>query len=106
METECWLEVNEVTQNIYQSGMVTVPDMCNGYVAVNKGNTTVQVNQFTLNPPLVAGTSGESVGLQCNRKEIYSGNKGAIQVNVGAGSQPWLSIKWKFYVQSQTKPVN
>ena len=96
---ECFLEYNEIVQNYYQSEMVVVPEMCNGYLAVNKGNTTIWINNFPLLPPLGAGLSGESTGLIGNRGEIYKGNNRQLQVMVGPGTQPWVVIVWKYYIK-------
>lgn len=88
-------------QDIYGSQTVDVPPGCNGYFAVNRGDTLVKVNQFTLLPRLADNVSGESVGVAGNADEIFVGNNNAIQVVVtpaGAGQIAHLVIGWKYYI--------
>jgi hypothetical protein len=91
---------NEVVQQYYASQMIQVPQDCNGYVAVNCGDTILWVNGFRLLPAPGPGLSGESKGAIGNKDEIYTGNNGQIQLTVDkvVGIAPFLQIVFKFYI--------
>lgn len=91
---------NEIVQSYYKSQMVFVPENCNGYLAVNKGDTIVWVNGFPLNPPVGAGLSGESTGLLGNKGEIYVGQNKQLQIvfNNAPFVSPWVIIVFKYYI--------
>jgi hypothetical protein len=75
---------------------------CNGYVAVNIGDTLVQINQIPIKPPVAPNLSGESTGVQGNEGEIFIGNNGEIPVTFinpgGAGVNQKVMIIEKYYV--------
>lgn len=93
---------NEVVQQYYASQMIQIPPNCNGYVAVNCGDTILWVNGFRLLPRPAVGLSGESKGAIGNLGEIFTGNNGQIQLVVDktAGVAPFLQIVFKFYTNS------
>jgi hypothetical protein len=73
---------------------------CNGYVAINNGDTLVQVNQIPLKPPVLPTLSGESEGIQGNEGEIFVGQNGVIPIIflAPAGVNPSVLIIEKYYL--------
>lgn len=61
---------------------------CNGVLFVNTGNTTVTVDNFTLQP-------GQSWSIEGNRDEMLIKT---YVFNFGAGAGPQLTIIYKRYV--------
>ena len=89
---------NEQAYSFYSSQKLVIPKLVNGYLAVNKGTTTVIVNGFPLLPPPAVGLSGESTGLFGNIGEIYVGNNQQMDITFAAGVGGWVVIVFKFYV--------
>jgi len=90
------LEFNVIVQEYTQQTEVEVPELCNGFTARNIGDDTARVNGIQLLPPLVPGTSGESVQIAGNYGENYSGR---IQLQfAGVGVNPRVEIIQKFYI--------
>lgn len=93
---------NERTTIFTQSGQYKLQTNCNGYIAVNNGDTIVQVNRFPLKPPVLPTLSGESTGVVGNQDETFTGDNGIIQISflTPMGANPSVIIKEKFYVNS------
>lgn len=97
--------VNEITEEIRVSSRIQIPDWCNGYLAVNKGDAPVKVNNFTLLPaPVPPGhlvISGESKGFIGNLGEVFTGENGIIQIVfdlTAAPTAPLVLITFKYYI--------
>jgi hypothetical protein len=73
---------------------------CNGFTAVNIGDTIASVAQIPIKPPILPTLSGESTGVQGNADEIYMGTNGVIPVtfNLPVGANPLIMIIEKYYV--------
>ena len=98
-----FLDFNESVQYIRQSTQLQVPDNCNGFVAVNAGDTTFWVNNFPLQPNPSFGTTGlagESTGLIGNKGEIYKGDNMRMTITVQSptGPNPCLIVVFKYYI--------
>jgi hypothetical protein len=94
------LQYNEITETYYAATQISVPQGCNGWLAVNTGDTPMRINQRTILPRLVPGGSGESCGTQGNRGEIFKGNNGVITLQVlpPVGTNPQVQVTFKFYL--------
>jgi hypothetical protein len=81
------------------SGQHLLTKTCNGFVAINIGDTIVQVKQVQLKPPPAPALSGESTGVQGNADEIFTGDNGVISILfVGPpGVNPKVQIVEKYY---------
>jgi hypothetical protein len=73
---------------------------CNGFTAVNIGDTIATVAQIPIKPPLLPTLSGESTGVQGNADEIFLGTNGVIPItfNLPVGANPLIMIIEKYYV--------
>ena len=89
----------EKVEFIRVSGNYVLDRQCNGYVAVNIGDTVALVYNKPIKPAPAAGLSGESVGVQGNLGEIYTGQNGAIPIlfNLPLGTNPVVMIVEKIY---------
>lgn len=74
---------------------------CNGYIAVNTGDTIVRINGMVLYPGVPGTSVGDSMTEGGNAGEIFLGN---IKIVFdGGGAAPEVSIKQKFYILD--KPI-
>ena len=55
------------------TGDIDIDPLCNGWTAINRGTSIVQVNGVPLAPPATPGLSGESFGVSGNIGELYAG---------------------------------
>ena len=90
----------EKTVYLNASGRYFLDPQCNGYVAVNIGDTIAQVNNKQIKPPPAVTLSGESVGIIGNADEIFTGTKGVIPIIFlpPVGANPLVMITEKFYL--------
>jgi hypothetical protein len=97
---QCY-KYNEAVTIVTGSLIYDLTPRCNGYVAVNIGDTIAIVNQKRLLPAPGPGLSGESAGVQGNLGEIFTGTNGSIPVFFGTplGVNPKVMIIEKFYVE-------
>ena len=98
-----FIKYNEIVKPVYASGQLEVPKNCNGYLAVNEGDTLFWINDFPLHPNPDWATNklaGESTGLLGNVGEIYTGNNGSMKIvmDTSAGTHPQVVIVFKFYI--------
>ena len=91
---------NTIVVTVTQSQNVPIPKDCNGYVAVNTGNTIFYVENFPLLPAPGPGLSGQSIGVAGNKDEIFVGNNGSLNVRVAnpVGTNPVIYIVFKYYM--------
>jgi archaellum component FlaF (FlaF/FlaG flagellin family) len=77
---------------------VTVDSHCNGWTAVNTGQSDVWVNGFLLKPfpPGHPELNGSALGVMGNKGEYYRG-KIAIVFEAG-GTDPQIAIIQKYYI--------
>lgn len=94
---ECFLNYTTEDKQITVSGEVELSTLCNGWVAINVGDTPVYVNGQLLNPALGPGLSGESRGVQGNRMELYKGRV-VIAFQPPIGLNPLVLFTQKFYI--------
>lgn len=82
------------------SGQYLLDKCCNGFVAVNIGDTPVRVDQIPLKPPPLPNLTGESTGVQGNADEIFMGTNGVLPVTFinPIGANPLVMIIEKYYV--------
>jgi hypothetical protein len=91
---------NEITETYSAATQIQVPIGCNGWLAVNTGDTPLRINNRTILPRPGAGLSGESVGTAGNAGEIFVGNNGviALQILPPVGINPQVQVTFKFYI--------
>lgn len=91
----------EKVQYITTARMHQLDLKCNGYVAVNIGDTTVFVNNKQLLPPPGAGLSGESTGVIGNAGEIFTGTNGTLPITFATTPllNPRVMIVEKIYLE-------
>jgi hypothetical protein len=90
--------IRQVPINV--SGQYVLDKCCNGFVAVNIGDTLVRVAQIPLKPPPAPALTGESTGVQGNADETFVGTNGILPVTFVApiGANPLVMIIEKYYV--------
>jgi hypothetical protein len=98
------IRFNDQVQQIRQGGEQPVDPMCNGFVAVNKGNCVVTVNNMPLQPPPGAGLSGESYGIIGHEGELYT--RKSIKIVFSPGSNPLVVISQKIYDRAEWELFN
>ena len=101
---------NQAGQSYFDSQSVQVIPFCNGWVAINKGDTLVRVNGIPLKPypPGHPELSGESYGVAGNLGEVFVGDNMVIQVvfdTAAGGVAPWVIIAQKFYLPNYNPNV-
>lgn len=87
-----------VAQSYYVSqGNIPAVANCNGWTAVNKGDTVVRINDIPLLPfpPGHPELSGESTGVMGNIGEVCVDS---FKIFFDGGANPWLVLIQKFYV--------
>lgn len=88
-----------VIPQLYRESIEVTPDQkCNGWTAINKGDSTVIINgsiELKPFPPGHPELSGESFGVQGNIGEIFQGH---ITIDIGTGSTPAVLIVQKIYL--------
>ena len=91
---------NTIVVTVTGSQNVPIPKGCNGYVAVNTGDTVFYVDNFPLLPAPALGLSGQSIGVAGNKDEIFVGNNNSLNVRVASpvGVNPVLYIVFKYYL--------
>ncbi len=91
---------NEKVTYITQSGQYVLDKECNGYVAVNIGDTICRVNNKLLKPPPLPALSGENAGVAGNADEIFVGTNGVLPILFmpPAGVNPLIMLTEKYYV--------
>lgn len=72
-------------------------DNCNGFRAINTGDTPVRVNGQLLYPGTVGTNNGEGETIGGNLGEIYLGYID-IAFEAPIGARPEVSIRQKYYV--------
>lgn len=83
-----------------ESQDIVVDKRCNGWAAVNQGNTPVFVNGILLqpNPAFATDTlAGESVSIDGNEFEFYTGRISIVFDDL-PGTAPKVLIIQKFYI--------
>jgi hypothetical protein len=85
----------DIIEYVTAAKRVEVKSVCNGFVAINRGNGVAYVNGFRLLPALVVGGSGESYNMGGNLGECYT--RPDIEVNFDPQSQPEVQISQKVY---------
>jgi hypothetical protein len=90
--------IRQVTFN--SSGQYVLDKCCNGFVAVNIGDTLVRIQQIPLKPPPAINLTGESTGVQGNADEIFVGTNGMLTITFvnPVGANPLVMIIEKYYV--------
>ena len=89
------------TTYINTAGDYKLDKKCNGYAAINIGDTIARVANTQIKPPILPTLSGESSGVIGNEGEVFTGNNGTISVIFipGAGTvNPLVMIVEKYYV--------
>lgn len=90
---------NVSVANYSTSQRVNVMKGCNGFTAVNLGDTTVFINDIPLFPSLTPATAiGDFVSIGGNEGEEYKGNI-KISFRVPLNAAPQVQIIQKFYVE-------
>ena len=93
---------NQLFKQYIVSAQHQLNPKCNGYVAVNIGDTLVTVNGIPLKPPVAPNLSGESEGVQGNEGEIFVGQNGVLPIVFvnpgGVGVNQKVIIVEKYYV--------
>lgn len=69
---------------------------CNGFIATNTGNTTVEVNGHILYPGTVGTSNGDAFTFGGNSGEIFLGT---IKFSFGPGTNPQVTINQKYYTE-------
>lgn len=77
------------------SGFVKMVNNCNGYLAVNTGQTIVKVNDHILYPGIPGTNNGDSFPFGGNLGEIFVGTIKISFTGVGTNE---VTIDQKFYV--------
>jgi len=76
---------------------------CNGFVAINTGDTVAFINDQVLYPGVPGTIIGDSLSIGGNAYEIYLGN-----INIrftGAGVNPEVTINQKFYTLPNNETI-
>lgn len=91
---------NIIPQSFFAPQEVTPDSKCNGWTAINKGDTLVIVNGIKLKPfpPGHPELSGESFGVQGNLGEVYTGIISIVFDATGGGVAPEVLIIQKYYI--------
>ena len=91
---------NIIGQSYYLGQEVKPDKNCNGWTAINKGDTLAWVNGVPLKPypPGHPELSGESFGVSGNEQEVYDGRIKIVFDN-SVGTNPWIVIVQKFYIK-------
>jgi hypothetical protein len=95
-----YCKYNLIPQSYFGPQEVVPDPRCNGWTAINKGDTLVIVNGIKLKPfpPGHPELSGESFGVQGNLGETYGG---VISITFAAGGvAPEVMIIQKYYMNS------
>ena len=73
---------------------------CNGYAAVNIGDTLARVHNTQIKPPILPTLSGESAGAIGFEGEVFTGNNGTISITFlpPIGANQMVMIIEKYYV--------
>lgn len=79
---------------------VPVPECCNGWIAINKGDTLVRVNNIALKPypPGHPELSGESFTAAGNKGEFFHG-KLTVVFSDTPGTDLNILIVFKYYIK-------
>ncbi len=100
------LPFNIIAQSYQNSQQLQLEELCNGYTAINTGDTLVYVNNVPLKP-YPSGhpeLSGESYTVAGNFGEVYVGANGAISIAfVAGGAAPQVTIIQKFYLPNNPR---
>jgi len=96
-EFEGFLKYNTTGAQPYNQATIVVPVLnCNGFTAVNTGDTIAFINDHVLYPGVPGTNVGDSITFGGNHKEIY---KGTIRIRfTGAGVLPEVTIDQKQYI--------
>lgn len=95
-----FIKYNTTGAQVYtRSTVVKRVENCNGFIAVNTGDSIVTVNDRVLYPGVPGTSLGDSVTIGGNLGEIYLGQ---IKIVFAAGGlQPEITIEQKFYIVNQ-----
>lgn len=89
-------------QPYIESGFVKRVNNCNGFLAVNTGDTIVEVNDQVLYPGVPGTNNGDAKPVGGNYGEIFLGNI-KIVFRPPIGANPQVTIDQKFYLLD--KPI-